>query len=665
MDSNKFYEIIVQLPNDIEAELPNISDSFVNWISNREWTLPPGSDWDLDQVDQVQLTLGDKIQREMYRHWVGITHDENARFFTQLEQSPNYFHLHVLFQCCGIKPMVLGRYVKQIQQRVVSTVYSGHNPQIENWMRITKTKNVGGCNKIRDKSYIPAYLIPKQQPEVHWAWTNIQEYVNACLNARLRQEIADAHLQEAGFENLSQEGGLARNSDGAPVIPGKASRRYMELVDWLVDRGITTEKQWLTENKESYRSFQASSNSARQIKAALQNAIQEMLLTKSAPDYLIGKIIPSEEDIRKNKIYDIFQRNGYDPAYAANVLVGWCKGAFNKRNTIWLFGPATTGKTNIAEAIAHAVPFYGCVNWTNENFPFNDCLNKMIIWWEEGKMTAKVVESAKAILGGSRVRVDQKCKGSEEIQPTPVIITSNTNMCHVIDGNSTTFEHQKPLEDRMFLFELVKVLPPNFGKVTKQEVRDFFRWGLENPIEVTHEFRVPKAAASKRKATNQNPDSEFQSTPETIKRATTSAFQSVSRENTFITGRVSDEARSLNSDDSTPDLDRYERKCAKHLHLDKVRFYCSGCETINRRLDVCFSHGVLNCEECFPSDPVQKIKLCYQPCAICHLLGRSPDVKKCAACRLKNVTMQIIEESSASGDEIRPEQEWDDTLNEQ
>nr|QVW56782.1 MAG: rep [Psittacidae parvoviridae sp.] len=326
-------------------------------------------------------------------------------------------------------------------------------------------------------------------------------------------------------------------------------------------------------------------------------------------DYLIGKTVPSEEDIRKNKIYDIFQRNGYDPAYAANVLVGWCKGAFNKRNTIWLFGPATTGKTNIAEAIAHAVPFYGCVNWTNENFPFNDCLNKMIIWWEEGKMTAKVVESAKAILGGSRVRVDQKCKGSEEIQPTPVIITSNTNMCHVIDGNSTTFEHQKPLEDRMFLFELVKVLPPNFGKVTKQEVRDFFRWGLENPIEVTHEFRVPKAAASKRKATNQNPDSEFQSTPETIKRATTSAFQSVSRENTFITGRVSDEARSLNSDDSTPDLDRYERKCAKHLHLDKVRFYCSGCETINRRLDVCFSHGVLNCEECFPSDPVQKIKL--------------------------------------------------------
>lgn len=61
----------------------------------------------------------------------------------------------------------------------------------------------------------------------------------------------------------------------------------------------------------------------------------------------------------------------------------------------------TTGKTNIAEAIAHAVPFYGCVSWTNENFPFNDCMDKMVIQWKECKMTAKVVESAKA-MGGWR-----------------------------------------------------------------------------------------------------------------------------------------------------------------------------------------------------------------------------------------------------------------------
>lgn len=88
----------------------------------------------------------------------------------------------------------------------------------------------------------------------------------------------------------------------------------------------------------------------------------------------------------------MFELNGYDPAYAGRVLYGWCQKKFGKRNTIWVFGPnATAGKTNITEAISYVVLFYGCVNWTNENFPFNDCINKISIWWEEGKMTAKVV----------------------------------------------------------------------------------------------------------------------------------------------------------------------------------------------------------------------------------------------------------------------------------
>lgn len=42
-------------------------------------------------------------------------------------------------------------------------------------------------------------------------------------------------------------------------------------------------------------------------------------------------------------------------------------------------------------------------------------------------MTAKVVESAKVNLNGSPVCIDQKCKSSQQIDLTPVIVTSNTN----------------------------------------------------------------------------------------------------------------------------------------------------------------------------------------------------------------------------------------------
>lgn len=625
-----FYEIIVELPGDIDTQLPQVSDHFVNWLTNKEWTLPEGSDWNMDLVDTTQLTLGDKIQREMLKIWRSITGNPDPKYFVQLEQCEAYFHLHTLLECCNIKPLVLGRYVKQMEKKIVNVVYGGHTPLIENWMRITKTKAVGGCNKVRAQSYIPAYLIPKVQPEVQWAWTNLEEYIKAVLHAGLRHSLAEAHLAEVGLP--ASQDRLARNAAGAPVIASRCSKRYMELVDWLVEKGITSEKQWLLENKESFRSFQASSNSARQIKTALQSAIQEMLLTKSAVDYLVGK--DPLVDITENRIYKILEMNGYDPLYAGNVLVGWCRHQFGKRNTIWLFGPATTGKTNIAEAIAHAVPFYGCVNWTNENFPFNDCADKMIIWWEEGKMTNKVVETAKAILGGSKVRVDQKCKASVQLEPTPVIITSNTNMCYVVDGNTTTFEHAQPLQDRMFRFELTKRLPDNFGKITKREVREFFRWASENPVDVISEFNVRKAESRKRHAPL---GEEHKSPPSKSPRS------------------VSDDTSAEEGPSSYSD--RYKLKCSRHLGWEVMKYRCHDCERLNMSINQCILHKVLSCKECFPDYEEDKENTpplnsqdefpSFQqprtrvPCAIHHLMGIAKD--NCAACKLKNVDMDDCE----------------------
>lgn len=269
-----------------------------------------------------------------------------------------------------------------------------------------------------------------------------------------------------------------------------AAANYSRLVDWLVEYGITTEKQWLEKDKEGYRSFHANSNSNRQIKAALENARAEILLTKCAFDYLCAHRAPA--CIVGNKVFCLFALNQYDPRIAGTILVKWSQGKWGKRNTIWLTGPASTGKTNLAEAIAHCCPMYGNVNWTNENFPFNDCTDKMIIWWEEGKMSAKIVEAAKAICGGSKVRVDQKCKQSVQVQPTPVIITSNLDMTLVIDGNSITHDHKEPLEHRMWKFTFQEVLVPDWGKISKEDVQEFFAWARVNMQDVRPVFEVPK-----------------------------------------------------------------------------------------------------------------------------------------------------------------------------
>nr|QKN88756.1 MAG: replication protein [Dependoparvovirus sp.] len=478
-----FFEIVVRLPNDFYAELPGISDAWVDNICEENLHPPDTCDFNLDLVEPPYVALAERIRQEINLEWSYRAGPH--KFFIQLEKGEENYHIHVLLEPVEVKSFVFGRYLPGFKERIKDRVYAGIEPQTADWFEAAKVKK-GGANALRHVSYITNYLLPKKQPELQWAWTNLEEFRLAALNLHERARLVEE--QRLALEERHKEATAPTNV--TPRVGGKSAERYMALVNWLVTNGITSEKEWIQADQESYLTHNANSNSRAQIKTALDNASRIMQLTKTACDYLIGPEPPA--DVTTNRVYRIFEMNGYDPQLAGSILLGWANRRFGKRNAIWLFGPATTGKTNIAEAIAHAVPFYGCVNWTNENFPFNDCVNKMLIWWEEGKMTAKIVESAKSILGGSRVRVDQKCKSSQQIDSTPVIITSNTDMTMVVDGNTTTFEHREALEDRMFQFYLGKRLDNDFGKITKTEVREFFKWAELNPTTPPHVFRVPR-----------------------------------------------------------------------------------------------------------------------------------------------------------------------------
>lgn len=485
MDSQrKFFEIFVRLPEDFNADVENLPEAWIDNLFDQQIQLPESSDMDVTQIESVYVSLAERIVEQMNLEWA-YRNGTDAKSFYQLEHAESGFHIHCLLETKGMKGFVFARFLNSFKQRITDRVFGGHPVLIPDWFKPRKSKNVGGTNQTAGDSYILNYLLPKKQSELQWAWSNIEEYSLALLNLKERDRLHQEHVQRCAQIHAER----VANGEANPKITGKTSEKYMSLVNWLVEHGITSEKEWIREDQESYLTYNASSTSRAQIKSALDNAGKIMMLTKTAEDYLIGPSAPT--NIGTNRAYRIFAMNGYDPALAGSILLGWAKRQFGKRNAIWLYGPATTGKTNIAEAIAHAVPYYGCVNWTNENFPFNDCVDKMLIWWEEGKMTAKVVESAKAILGGSKVRVDQKCKASQQIDSTPVIITSNTDMTIVIDGNITTMEHRQPLEDRMFQFYLGKRLPDDFGKISKQEIRAFFKWAELNKVPVVPCFKVP------------------------------------------------------------------------------------------------------------------------------------------------------------------------------
>lgn len=590
-----FFQLQFILPNDLAEDLKGISEERLDLFEKYEAKLPPESDMDQTLIENIPVGITERVRKVVLQEWMRRTKKPDFKYFLQLEKGKEHFHCHMMLEQLDIKSFVLGRFLPRLKQEVIGWVFNGAEPVYhENWLHFVKTtKGAGAANRIYDQGYIPTYLLPKKQDELQWAWTNINEYKSAALNLAERDRLVAKYRTSVHVREDSE-------SD-TPKVKSKSVDSYMKLVQWLVEKGITSEKQWIQEETESYVSYNATSGNRSQIKAALDNACKIMSLTKKASDYLTGSSV--DAPISENRIYKIFQLNGYSPAYAGSILAGWSRGKFGKRNTVWLFGPATTGKTNIAEAIAHTVPFYGCVNWTNENFPFNDCVDKMIIWWEEGKMTSKVVESAKAILGGSKVRVDQKCKSSVQIDPTPVIVTSNTDMTIVTDGNSTTFEHRQPLEDRMFKFYLEHRLPDDFGKITKEEVRDFFKWAVNHPVEIVPQFYVPKSSG------------------QALKRPAPSGEDEHIREAKKARPSVADLL--LKAADRTPlgspptdwSSDRwhsrYFERCDAHGQRDsKITQFCTDCEYLNKKRAYCFPHDNVSCAICHDVPPwVKREKL--------------------------------------------------------
>nr|AQR59103.1 nonstructural protein [Chicken parvovirus] len=168
---------------------------------------------------------------------------------------------------------------------------------------------------------------------------------------------------------------------------------------------------------------------------------------------------------------------GYSPKYVARLILCWLSGQSGKKNALYFHGPANTGKTMMAESICKMVQIYGNVNHNNKNFPFNDCHNKAVLWWEECSMTDEHVESAKCIMGGSSVRIDKKNQDSVLLCKTPIVITSNNDITQVSSRNAISTVHAAAIRARCLKFTFNNWLTSNWGLITVEQMYQFLCWG--------------------------------------------------------------------------------------------------------------------------------------------------------------------------------------------
>jgi energy-coupling factor transporter ATP-binding protein EcfA2 len=109
-----------------------------------------------------------------------------------------------------------------------------------------------------------------------------------------------------------------------------------------------------------------------------------------------------------------------------------------KKNYICLKGRSNSGKSKIARAITGLFPLVGeCQLLGNNNFAFQDSVNKQIIIIEEPTITQEYIEKLKLIMEGAPTEVNQKCRSATTLRRTPLIFTTNNPLWQYAPAQST------------------------------------------------------------------------------------------------------------------------------------------------------------------------------------------------------------------------------------
>lgn len=125
-----------------------------------------------------------------------------------------------------------------------------------------------------------------------------------------------------------------------------------------------------------------------------------------------------------------------------NKMYAVCEKLIPKRNAIYISGSPSSCKTYFCMMVCSFYLSFGEVENPKRysQFPYNNCPNKRILYWNEPEYTSTSVEDLKKLLAGDLFSVNVKRESNVTLSRTPVLITSN---------NHQLFNHSQ-WQDRIF-----------------------------------------------------------------------------------------------------------------------------------------------------------------------------------------------------------------------
>ncbi|AGL09956.1 nonstructural protein [Bat bocavirus XM30] len=304
----------------------------------------------------------------------------------------------------------------------------------------------------------------------------IRRQLHTALNNTVVNKSVEPVFSGDPFMDLPEVGKTTWTKTGGHSST-KMSKRETLMCDCLkrcVAEHLLTYEDLIAKHPDMVIMIESQPGGSRLLEQLLQMVHIKITQQHTALTYISARYADSVTGVKpENKVFQLLNKQGYNPWQVGHWICCVLHKQAGKQNTISFYGPASTGKTNLAKAIVNTVKLYGCVNHQNKNFIFNDAAAKLVIWWEECLMHTDWVEQSKCCLGGTEFRIDRKHRDSMLLPQTPVIISTNNDIYSVVGGNSVNTVHAKPIRERVVQYNLMKQLPPTFGEITVQEVAEW------------------------------------------------------------------------------------------------------------------------------------------------------------------------------------------------
>lgn len=155
--------------------------------------------------------------------------------------------------------------------------------------------------------------------------------------------------------------------------------------------------------------------------------LSELMTAKPLPEWNNKKVyIGVDESI--GLLFDWIRHQGFDADNFINEIFDVLERKVPKKNTFCLMGPPNSGKSFVMRSIIPHFSYFGEVRGGGSNYTFlwQDCVDTAVIFIEEPMISPEVAEQFKLVMEGAPTHVHVKMRGDALLQPTPVLITTNS-----------------------------------------------------------------------------------------------------------------------------------------------------------------------------------------------------------------------------------------------